>query len=147
MMEIRRIFENKRDFMPLLLLADETESSIDAYLHRGDLFALYDNTLRGVCVVTDEGDCFELQNLAVDTRFQRQGYGRALVNFIFEHYAGRQKPMRVGTGDSPNTVPFYESCGFVFTHRVVDYIFDRFGPIYENGLMLRDKVYFVKELR
>ncbi|MFR9152056.1 MAG: GNAT family N-acetyltransferase, partial [Hungatella sp.] len=42
-MEIKRIEENKKQFMDLLLLADEQESMIDKYLERGDLFALYDD--------------------------------------------------------------------------------------------------------
>ena len=37
-MEIKRISENKKQFLDLLLLADEQESMIDQYLERGDLF-------------------------------------------------------------------------------------------------------------
>lgn len=146
-MEILRITENKRDFMPLLLLADEQESVVDTYLYRGDLFTLADPDLRGVCVVTDEGDYFELQNLAVGTPFQRQGYGSALVKHIFKHYAGRGKRMVVGTGDCPPQLAFYESCGFLYTHTVKDYMLDHYDhPIFEDGVQLRDKVYFAKEL-
>ena len=146
-MNIRQINENKQDYMPLLLLADERESDIEAYLNRGDLFALYDPERKAVCVVTDEGEHFELQNLAVDEKYQRQGYGSALVKHLFAHYANRGKPMRVATGDVPSHVSFYESCGFVFHHRVEDYFVKRFDyPIFENGAQLRDQVYFVKEL-
>ncbi|MDF3005633.1 MAG: glyoxalase [Oscillospiraceae bacterium] len=38
------------------MLADEQESMIDKYLERGDLFALYDGTLKSVCVVIREFD-------------------------------------------------------------------------------------------
>lgn len=147
-MEIRQIHENKRDFMPLLLLADEPENlAEDSYLERGDLFALYDTEVKGVCVITDEGDCFELQNLAVDENCQRQGYGSALVRHVFEHYAGQGKPMIVGTGDCAPQVAFYESCGFEHSHTLKDYFVERFDrPIYEDGVLLRDKVYFVKLL-
>ena len=41
-MEIRQITENKKQFLQLLLLADEQEDMIDRYLSRGELFALYD---------------------------------------------------------------------------------------------------------
>lgn len=142
-MNVTHITKNKREYMPLLLLADETEESINLYLSRSDLFALYDDgALIGVCAVSDEGDCFELQNLAIDTPQQRKGYGAALVRHVFAHYAGRGKPMLVGTGDSPNTVPFYESCGFVFSHRIKDYMLTHYDfPIYEDGVQLRDKVY------
>lgn len=45
-MEIKIINENKKQFIDLLLLADEQESMIDRYLERGELFALYDNDLK-----------------------------------------------------------------------------------------------------
>ena len=38
--EIRIIRERKKDFLELLLLADEQENMIDLYLDRGELFAL-----------------------------------------------------------------------------------------------------------
>ena len=54
-MEIKQICENKKQFLELLLLADEQESMIDRYLERGELFALYDDgDLKSVCVVTQE---------------------------------------------------------------------------------------------
>ena len=36
-MELRLIEKNKKQFLPLLLLADEQESMIDAYLERSAL--------------------------------------------------------------------------------------------------------------
>jgi hypothetical protein len=41
-MKIEKIIENKKQFLDLLLLADEQENMIDRYLNNGDLFALYD---------------------------------------------------------------------------------------------------------
>jgi len=146
-MHIKQITEDKRAFLPLLLLADETEDAIDEYLDRGELFALYDDGPKAVCVVTDEGNgVFELQNIAVDNAHQRKGYGRTLVKHIFEQYMGRGKTMLVGTGDSPPHIAFYEACGFVFSHRMKDYILERYGVIFENGVQLRDKIYLTKEL-
>ena len=144
---IQLITTDKPSFMPLLLLADEEERFINEYLYRGELFALYDDGLKAVCVVTDEGGgLFELQNIAVDAAFQQRGYGRALVKHIFAQYVGRAKTMLVGTGDSPLHIAFYESCGFVYSHRIENYILDRYGPIFENGVQLRDKIYLTKEL-
>ena len=51
MIKIEKIRENKNQFLELLLLADESEIMIDKYLPDGDLFALYDNDLKSVCVV------------------------------------------------------------------------------------------------
>lgn len=72
-MNVRQIFQGKDRFLDLLLLGDEQEDMIARYLGRGELFALYDPNLRGVCVVTDEGaGTFELKNLAVPPKYQRR---------------------------------------------------------------------------
>ena len=51
MIRIKRVTENKKQFLDLLLLADEQEDMIDKYLSNGDLFALYDDDLKSICVV------------------------------------------------------------------------------------------------
>ena len=108
-MEIREIKTGRRGYLPLLLLADEQEDMIDRYLDRGTMYVLEDGGLRAVCVVTDEGNgVLELKNLAVEPAFQGKGYGRTLIRFLEETYAGRYAVLQVGTGDSPATVPFYE---------------------------------------
>ncbi len=61
-MEIKLIETGKKDFLDLLLLADESESMIDQYLERGALYALYDGDLKSVCVVTDEGGGLKLED-------------------------------------------------------------------------------------
>ena len=42
-MEIKLVTSDKKEFLDLLLLADEQESMIDRYLERGDMFVLYDD--------------------------------------------------------------------------------------------------------
>jgi hypothetical protein len=63
-MDIKKITENKKQFLDLLLLADEQEDMIDKYLERGDMFALYDSDLKSICVVAaiDHETC-ELKNI------------------------------------------------------------------------------------
>ena len=142
-MTITQITENKKQYLDLLLLADEQESMIDRYLERGELFVLEDEGVKAVGVVTDEGDgVCELKNIAVAPGFQRQGYGRMLIEYLFKRYAGRCRTMLVGTGDSPLTVPFYESCGFTYSHRIPDFFTDNYDhPIYEAGKQLKDMIY------
>jgi GNAT superfamily N-acetyltransferase len=137
------IYENKKDFLDLLLLADEQEDMIDTYLDRGTLFALYDGDLKSICVVTDEGnDGFEIQNLATYPQFQGRGYGRYLINYVCDYYTCKGD-MIVGTGDS--LVPFYENCGFVFSHRVENYFLEHYNePMFDAGVQLKDKVYLKK---
>ena len=147
-MEIKIINENKKDFMDLLLLADEQEDMIGKYLDRGTLFALYDNDLKSICVVTDEGEGnFELQNLATYEQFQGKGYGTRLVKYIFEYYKDKGTKMFVGTGDVPFIVSFYENCGFIFSYRLKNYFLEHYKePMFEDGIQLKDKVYFQKNL-
>ena len=47
--------ENKKQYLDLLLLADEQESMIDRYLEKGKMFVLDDNGVKCECVVTEEG--------------------------------------------------------------------------------------------
>ena len=140
---------NKREYLRLLLLADEQESMIDKYLDKGTMFVLDDNGVKAETVVCDEGNgVLEIKNLAVEPKFKRQGYGRKLIDFICEHYRQKYNILQVGTGDSPLTVPFYESCGFKRSHIVRNFFTDNYDhPIYECGIPLVDMIYFTKDLR
>lgn len=55
-MEIRKVNENKKQFLSLLLLADEQEDMVDRYLEKGTMYVLDDCGVKAECVVTDEGD-------------------------------------------------------------------------------------------
>ena len=127
------ILKNKKEFLELLLLADEQESMIDCYLERGEMFILSDNdTVKASCVITcEDKGIYEIKSIAVYPEYQRQGYGRQLIAFVLEHYKDRCHTMLVGTGDSPLTIPFYESCGFAYSHRVPDFFIDNYDhPIF-----------------
>lgn len=142
-MEIREVRDNKKRHIDLLLMADEQEDMIDRYLPHGEMFALWDEgQVRGVCVVTVEGDTGELKNLAVAPGFRGRGYGRALVNFAAEHYRGRCRTLTVGTGETPSILSFYRRCGFVASHRVKNFFTDNYRhPIIEEGIRLVDMIY------
>lgn len=148
-MDICRIDGNKKILLPLLLLGDEQESMIDLYLERGDMFALCENERAiAVIVVTDEGGgTLEIKNLAVAEDVQGRGLGRAMIEFVAEQYRGRYHTLLVGTGDSPLTVPFYEKCGFSRSHVIRDFFTNHYDhPIVEDGVLLRDMVYFKKSI-
>lgn len=145
-MNIREIHENKKQFLSLLLLADEQEDMIDRYLERGTMYVLEDGGVKAECVVTDEGGgILELKNLAVEPESQRKGYGKALIDFLVCKYKGRYSVLQVGTGDSPLTIPFYEKCGFVRSHKIENFFTDNYDhPIYECGVQLTDMIYLQK---
>ena len=52
-MKIKEIKENKKQFLPLLLLADEQEDMIDRYLNKGTMYVLDDDGVKCECVITD----------------------------------------------------------------------------------------------
>ena len=73
MINIVPILKNKKEFLELLLLADEQESMIDLYLERGEMYALYDGDLKAACVITDEGNgVYEIKNIATYPHYQRK---------------------------------------------------------------------------
>ncbi len=148
MTKIEKIVEDKKRFLDLLLLADEQEDMIDRYLPQGDMFALYDDALKSVCVVLplDEHTC-ELKNLATYEHAQGRGYGRALVHYICDHYRHTYRTMLVGTGETPGILAFYERCGFVYSHRVPNFFTDNYDhPMFDGEIQLVDMVYLKKDL-
>lgn len=147
-MDIILLTENKKQYIDLLLLADEQESMIDRYLERGDMFVLNDNGVKAICVVADEtnGIC-ELKNIAVTSESQRQGYDKRLINYLVKHYAGKYTQMIVGTGDVPSSVSFYKSCGFEYSHRIENFFTDNYDhQMFEDGVLLKDMVYFKRNI-
>ena len=96
-MTIFEVTGNKKDYLSLLLLADEQEDMIDRYLEKGTMYVLEDGGIRAECVVTDEGEgVLELKNMAVDPEHQRKGYGKALVDFLSQRYTGQYRILQVG---------------------------------------------------
>lgn len=147
-MQIREITHRKKDLLDLLLLADEQEDMVDRYLARGAMYVLDDNGVQAECVVADEGNgVLEIKNLAVRPNAQGRGYGRALIEFVARTYRGRFAVLQVGTGDSQATIPFYERCGFVRSHRIANFFIENYDhPIVEQGVQLVDMIYLRRAL-
>ncbi len=148
MIRITEVEENKKQYLPLLLLADEQEDMIDRYLGDGTMYILDDEGIRGACVVLDVGnDTLEIKNIAVCPDCQGKGYGRILIDFVIKKYKGKYRALQVGTGDSPTTIPFYEKCGFVRSHIVKNFFTDNYDhPIYEEEVQLVDMIYLKRAL-
>lgn len=142
-MEIREITQDKKRFLSLLLMADEQEDMIDRYIEKGTMYLLEDSGIRCECVVTDEGiGILEIKNLATVPESRGRGYAKSLIDWIAARYRGQYTILQVGTGDSPLTIPFYEKCGFVYSHRVKNFFTDNYNhPIWECGRQLIDMIY------
>jgi GNAT superfamily N-acetyltransferase len=148
-MLVEIVKENKKEYMDLLLLADEQEDMIDKYLEEGDMFALYDDDLKTVAVVKKiDDEAIEIKNIATYEKYQGKGYGRKMIKYIEDYYKNRFKEIYVGTGDSPLTIPFYENCGFEKSHVIKNFFIDNYNhEIIENGIKLVDMIYLKKNLR
>lgn len=147
MTTFQTIKADKKQYLPLLLLADPCEAMIDHYLEAGDMHVL---SIGGapvcVAVVIPYSDtACELKNLATDPQFQKQGHATRLMAALFKYYAARFRTMYVGTSDSG--VAFYTRLGFTPSHTVTGFFTDNYPePIYENGVLLTDMLYLKKEL-
>lgn len=147
-MEIREVKKDKKQFLSLLLLADEQEDMIDRYLENGTMYVLEDNGVKAECVVIDVGNnILEIKNIATSSEFQGNGYGRKLIDFLTEFYKNDFDFLQVGTGDSPLTIPFYEKCGFKRHHTIKNFFVDNYDhPIIECGIQLVDMIYLRKPI-
>lgn len=166
-MRIEPVHRDRERYRDLLLLADEQWDMVERYLHRGEMFAaraedetrtkagsaLVPDRALGCMIVTDEGiderglRIAEVKSLAVDPKHQRSGVGRALLEFAAQHATREYDILRVGTGDSPLTVPFYEACGFTRSHVLPNFFIENYDhPIVEAGVQLKDMVILERRL-
>lgn len=147
-MEIKEVKHNKKQYLSLLLLADEQEDMVERYIERGTMYVLADDGVKCECIVTDEGNgILEIKNIATIPEFQRKGYGKALIDFLAAKYKGQYALIQVGTGDSPLTISFYEKCGFVRSHIMKNFFVDHYDhPIVECGIQLIDMVYLQRKI-
>lgn len=153
-MRIVEVRENRQKFIPLLLIGDEEEAMVEKYINSCALFAAYEgDECIAVCAVgayageTPSGRAIEIKNIAVEPAFHRRGAGRALINFVMNKFGGRYAAIIAATGDSPLTVPFYESCGFKLWRTVKDYFVQNYShPIFEGGVQLKDQLWFIRPL-
>ena len=147
-MEVIEVIENKKAYIELLLLADEQEEMIDRYLDKGKMYVVDDNGIKCECVVTDMGNgVLEIKNIATLPEYQGKGYAKVMIDFIIKKYREEYSILQVGTGDSPLTIPFYEKCGFVRSHIILNFFTDNYNhPIYEGGIRLVDMVYLKRVL-
>lgn len=145
-LRIEKCLTDKREFLPLLLVGDESERMIDRYLDRCDLYVgfLNDEAIALCAVECLDSATVEVRNLAVADGYRRCGYGRGMLEFAERMYRG--KSIILGTGETPSTLRFYMNCGYSYSHRIDNFFIDNYpDPIVEEGVMLRDMIYLKKE--
>lgn len=100
---ITEVYSDRKQFLPLLLIGDESETMIDRYIGQGNLYARFLDgvPIAVVMTVSIDSTTVEVKNLAVADRFRRQGYGRRMLRHIENRHpgktslSGREKPPRL----------------------------------------------------
>ena len=99
--------------------------------------------LTTVCVVTQEDETtYEIKNLATYEKYQGKGYGKIMMKYIIENVKDKCNTLLVGTGDIEKAIKYYESFGFKYSHRIIDFFVDNYDhEMFEDGKQLIDMVY------
>lgn len=148
-MQIKKINDNKNEYMNLLLDADPDIDIVKEYLEYGDLYVgIVDN--KPVCeiVITkyDETTC-ELKNIATLPEYRGKGYASELIKYVFEVYKAKYEKMVVGTTE--NMIPFYVLNGFrTYHHTIKNFFIDNYKEeVWDGDFQCIDMYYYSKELK
>lgn len=141
-------------YLPLLLLADDSEAQVRRYYQTGDLYALDDEAgdpLGMILTIAEPDASAELKAVAVDEARHNQGVGTRMLAAVLadlKHRGVRQ--VIVGTAScSIGQLAYYQKAGFRLWKVERDYFTPRRGypdGITENGIPLRDMVWLDQEL-
>lgn len=143
---ITKVDKDKKQYLHLLLIGDESEIMIDRYLDSGTLYVgLFNGKPIAVCVTLNlDANTVEIKNLAVDAEYKRHGYGRRMLEYVESQHSN--KKIILGTGETPSTLRFYKSCGYSYSHRIPGFFTDNYPtPIIEEGVTLCDMIYLEKQ--
>ena len=130
----------------LLLLADENQQFIDAYLPLSQVYLLkVDAQIQGICLLQVNGETGEIMNIAVDPACQGRGLGKALLHHVF----GVARAQGLGqlvikTGNSGiGQIALYQQMGFNLVSVNYDYFLQAYAhPIWENNIQCKHQLVF-----
>ena len=143
--ELRALFE----------LAEDSAAELDSYIDAGRvLVATSDGEIIGHLQLTGTGDPrqVEIKNMAVRKTRQGHGIGRRLIQAAVDLAAAEAvTTILVATAAADiGNLRFYQRCGFRMTCVVPDAFGPETGypdPIWIDGILLRDQVWFERVLR
>ena len=136
-------------YLPLLLLADESEQQVRGYMQAGQFFVAEEAGRDAgiVLAIADGLTEIELKAVAVDPALQGQGIGKRMLALVLTALEKQgYSRVAVGTGNSSiDQIAFYQKAGF----RLWKVERDAFSPergypegLEENGIPLRDMIWF-----
>jgi len=128
----------------LLLEADPSWQQISTYLLQSNLFFILNDQaqiIAQLCLFRTD-DQAEIKNLAVDSRYKKQGLAKALIQFAIENTKDQNiQTLWVKTGNSSlDQLALYQKCGFRLSHIEPNVFTDYPEAIYENGIRCLDQV-------
>ncbi|WP_436899097.1 GNAT family N-acetyltransferase [Acinetobacter gyllenbergii] len=134
----------------LLLEADPSWQQVSTYLLQSNLFVMLNDQgqiIAQLCLLRTD-DQAEIKNLAVDSRYQKQGLAKALVQCAIENTKVQNiQTLWVKTGNSSlDQLALYQKCGFRLSHIEPDVFIDYPEAIYEHGIRCLDQVVLRLEL-
>lgn len=144
---------DRETYLPLLLLADDSEQQVRGYMQQGFLFvADVDGCVMGlVLALPSASTVIELKAVAVDPDHHNRGMGKQMLALALAELKqlGYDRVV-LGTGNSSiGQLAFYQKAGFRFWKIERDFFTpDRGYPegLAENGIPLRDMVWFDRSI-
>jgi ribosomal protein S18 acetylase RimI-like enzyme len=141
-------------YLPLLLLADDSESEVIGYYEKGDLYVLDDAAARPLAVtltIPEPEGSVELKAVAVRDQLHGQGIGKRMLSAVLADLKERGvKRVTVGTAScSIGVLAFYQKAGFRLWRIERDFFSPARGypeGLQENGIPLRDMVWMDQDL-
>jgi ribosomal protein S18 acetylase RimI-like enzyme len=143
--------QNRSEYLPYLLLADESESIVAEYMNEGEMYAIKCSSgTAGVVLFTHHSEkVVELKNIAFDPKYRGMGLGKSVISEAFEIYKRKGfHKMIVGTANSSiGNLAFYQKAGFRMAEIKKDFFVKYPEAIFEDGIRALDMVMFEKDLR
>lgn len=138
-------------FLPLLLLADESEQQVRSYMHRGNLYVYSHgrdaSAVAGIILAIAAGETIvELKAVAIEPGSQGQGIGKQMLAAVLnELRASGVNRVVVGTANAAiGQLAYYQKAGFRLRRIERDFFSPERGyppMMVENGIRLRDMVW------
>ncbi|MGD6781821.1 GNAT family N-acetyltransferase [Sutcliffiella horikoshii] len=142
---------DRLEYLPYLVMADESESVVKEYIAEGQMFAIVveSGLVAGVALFLEEAESVvELKNIALDPQFRGHGLGKQVIDLSFEIFREQGfRKMMVGTANSSiANLAFYQKAGFRMAEIKKDFFLNYPEPIFEDGIQAVDMVVFEREL-